>query len=76
MGEPDYTAQTFEPKHLADPAAARQWFSDRGREAHERGCVYPRFTVNDDQTGLLFEAWIDRPDDMGNPRWMMSAQSK
>lgn len=74
MSEPIYIAQTFETEHLVDPVAARAWFAARGVEAHDRGATYPRMTVNDDQTGLLFEAWTEKPKDQGDPRWAFAAE--
>lgn len=72
MAEPDYIAQTFEEKHLIDPKSARRWFIRQGQISHAQGCTWPRMTVNEDQTGLLFEAWIERPKDQGEPRWQLS----
>lgn len=72
--EPCYIAQTFEPEHLHDPVTARAWFQKQGKLAHDEGCTWPRMTVNEDQTGLLFEAWKDRPSDEGEPRWSKSVE--
>lgn len=69
MSEPEYIAQTTEDEHVAGPANARAWFMQQRQIAFARGCTFPRMTVSEDQTALLFEAWEVRPEDQGQPRW-------
>ena len=81
MSEPDYIAQTFAIQHTASDMAALDWWRSRADEAKARGCTFPRYTSDffpartrrgvEEREGLLFEAWIVRPEDQGKPRWKL-----
>lgn len=70
--KPDYVAQTFDAEHVYDAATARAWFAACGKEAHDEGCTWPQMTVNEDQSGLLFEGWKERPNPQPAPHWQMT----
>lgn len=72
MTEPIYIAQTFEREHTITNYAIKAWFSERSKEARERGAPFGRATFSSDG-GLLFEAWTEGPDDQGAPRWSYAA---
>ena len=81
MGVPDYVAQTCDIENTATLEARRAWVSARASEAKAQGCTWPRhcwnaFLIVPQESGdpvktecLLFEAWVDRPQDMGLPGW-------
>jgi hypothetical protein len=67
MTEPFYIAQTGELSHLDNPQV---WFSKRAMEARDEGGTWPRMTIGDGL--LLFECWKERPENEGDPRWLVS----
>lgn len=83
MSEPDYVAQTFEAQHTASDMTALAWWQQRADEAKAKGCTFLRLTSDFfpvrtergtvERAGLLFEAWIVRPEDQGAPRWLFAA---
>ena len=82
---PDYVAQTCDIANTATPEARRAWVSARAAEAKAQGCTWPRhcwdeFHIVPKDGGdpvktecLLFEAWVERPQDMGLPNWQFAA---
>lgn len=66
MTEPDYIAQTAEPK---TDKQRRKWFD----EALKRRLTWARKSAHPTQNALLFEAWAERPADEGEPRWQLEA---
>lgn len=72
--EPAYIAQTFEPEHVVDAITARAWFESQIEIAREKGCTWPRMSTSQgSQRGLLFEAWLTRPEEQGEQRWSLQA---
>lgn len=84
----DYAArmnvQSLEPEYLAQNAdglageAARDWFSDRAKDAKAVGMTHCRFTVHPDHGWLLVEGWrtmprVDGELREGEPRWQIAA---
>lgn len=89
MADPEFIAQTFDPEHTESDDAAWDWWQAQADKAWDGGCTFPRYTrdhfkLNEqlpDGTmgkakmteGLLFEAWIVRPEDQGKPRWAVTS---
>ena len=75
MTEPTYIRQTFEPEHVANDPASSAWIQGCVSEAKKEGCTFPRVTVDEGGRGILFEAWIARPDEQGPARWSVAPTS-
>ena len=71
MSEPIFIAQTSEPEHLADSHA---WLQKVAPEARAKGCKHARVTHMDNPAALLFEAWAERPETEGEPRWSFTKE--
>ena len=70
--EPFYVAQTFEPEHAASPEQSRAWWGRQVELAKAEGGTFFRYSVSEDDKGLLFECWKEQPKEQGNPRWSMT----
>lgn len=60
----------MEPKYIAQvhtPPDRQAWVRRKVYAAKLRGLEF--FRVSFDEDLLLFEAWKERPDDQGEPRW-------
>lgn len=70
--EPFHIAQTFDPEHLNSHDAGRVWLTHQVKVATEGGATWSRVTVSDDADGLLYEAWLERPNNEGAARWSLT----
>jgi len=68
--EPFYVRQTAEPEALQ---ATTRWFREAAEEARREGAAFARYSIAEDKSALLIEAWEKRPADMGEQRWMLAA---
>ena len=72
MAEPVYLAQTGETRIGKE---RNDWISSRVAEARKTGCTWGRVTLDEERNLLLYEGWLERPKDEGEPRWQMEATS-
>lgn len=79
MSEPHMIVATRDPVACSSPEAAREWISRQYEHAKEIGCTFGRFSwqKRDENgveilTALMVEAWLERPDDQGVPRWNLA----
>lgn len=70
MSDPFYVRQTAEPADIADPS---EWFRQALEEAKREGATFARFTIADDRSALLIEAWTEQPSNQGEQRWSFAA---
>ncbi|MEM6623845.1 MAG: hypothetical protein AAF674_16575 [Pseudomonadota bacterium] len=73
MAEPVFIAQTFERAIVYDLSAFNLWMRQQIEVAKSRGANWGRATLSDAHDGVLYEAWTERPDDEGQPRWSLAA---
>lgn len=68
--EPFYVRQTAEQMTEDE---ARRWFHEAAEEACQGGAKWARYTVHPDIKHLMIvEAWRERPDDEGEPRFALT----
>lgn len=68
--EPEYIAQSAD---TADGAERQTWVEFHFGSAKARGCAFFRATFDDERNWVLFEAWKERPENQGEPRWQIAA---
>lgn len=78
MIEPIYVSQTFEPDHTRTPEASRAWFKQCEVEAKAAGGKHARYSITDENDGLLFECWDEKipPSEEGSPRWAFEKRTR
>ncbi len=64
--EPFYIRQSAEPD-----IDLKEWVRSAASEARDLGAKFSRATLSDDGKMVLFEAWRERPQSQGAPRWML-----
>lgn len=68
--KPDYLAQTGECRTAVERDA---WIKARVDEAKAEGCRHGRMSYDEEHNLYLVEAWKERPDDEGEPRFQFAA---
>lgn len=70
--EPFFITQCNEPM---TPDQRRTWIEGQAKESKQQGSTFARVTVwppNSEPEIILFEAWKERPEDQGEPRFHLS----
>ncbi len=71
MEEPEFISQTAEPM---TPQQKREWCRQQAEDATTKGATWHRWS--EDNNVVLYEGWLVRPVDQGQPRFQYAATAR